>query len=284
MVQLVKLNLRFNYFFAYSYLCNLILTQPIFNSIVIIKSYVFSDEAPDLYLTTDDGYEVWLSDSNVGSFVFNRTIPFPDGLDVKRVGQTAFMDLQLKGRMDHVVPVCFDDKCTNSTIYFYDSTRWYNLGINFHNGNILWGFVPPKSDKPYLETITLRPGDFNMDGYPDLLCTLCSGGNPAKTKVFLMENVPSSFEGFDRTFKVEWNLMDAMNGINGHNVMGAFYDFYQNGILDVLLVSESDKDKKEYAMSAFRNSLDYDANFLKVSKINIISAYFCIINKIFFFV
>jgi integrin alpha FG-GAP repeat containing protein 1 len=215
-------------------------------------------------LTTKDGYEVWLSDSTVDAFVFNETIPFPDDLTVGNIGQTAFMDLQLKGRMDHIVPVCFDAKCTNSTIYFYDSTRWYNLGINFHYGNNVWGFVPPKPNKPYLETITLRPGDFNMDGYPDLLGTLCPGGNSQKTKVLLMENVACSTgcEGFDRTFIVRWDLLQPMNG-NKYNIMGAFYDFFQNGILDVLLVSGGDG---EYNMSAFKNSLDYDANFLKVNR------------------
>ncbi|VVC28598.1 Hypothetical protein CINCED_3A009391 [Cinara cedri] len=220
------------------------------------------DVAPDLYLTTKEGYEVWLSDSTSETFVYNQTIPFPDGLHFENVGQTAFMDLQLKGRMDHIVPVCFDKKCTNSTIYFYDSTRWYNLGINFHNGNSIWGFVPPTPNKPYLEAITLRPGDFNMDGYPDLLGTLCLAGNPKKTKVILMENVActTGCEGFDRTFVVRWDLLHSMNSNNDY-VMGAFYDFFQNGILDVLLVSGSNG---EYNMSAFKNSLDYDANFLKV--------------------
>lgn len=173
------------------------------------------------------------------------------------------MDFQLKGRMDHIVPVCFDSNCINSTIYFYDSTRWYNLNINFHNGNSIWGFVPPKPDVPYLETITVRPGDFNMDGYPDLIGTLCLGGISENTIVILMENIPckTNCEGFDRTFEVKWDLLQPTNGKRNY-VMGAFYDFSQNGILDVLLVS---KNSDEYNMSAFKNSLDYDANFLKVS-------------------
>lgn len=174
------------------------------------------------------------------------------------------MDFQLKGRMDHIVPVCFDKLCTNSTIYFYDSSSWYNLGVNFHNGNSIWGFVPKKYSESYLEAITVRPGDFNMDGYPDLLATLCLGGSDKNTKVVLMENVPcSGCNGFDRTFSIKWELLHSMNS-NNNNVMGAFYDFYQNGILDVLLVNGNNG---EYNMSAFKISSDYDANFLKVSTI-----------------
>lgn len=224
---------------------------------------IFSDIAPDLYLTTETGYEVWLSDSKTYPFSFSHNISFPSEA-AKIIGQTVFMDLQLKGRMDHVVPVCFDLKCTNSSIYFYDSTRWYNLNVQFKHINNVWGFVP-RTNQPYLESITVRPGDFNMDGYPDLLGTLCVGGDSRKTKVVLMENIlcTSDCDGFDRTFNIRWDLLEAMNGKN-YNVMGAFYDFFQNGILDVLLVSGGEG---EYKMSAFKNSLDYDANFLKVSKL-----------------
>jgi len=248
-------------FSSYALLLNLKLFPNLYLHVLFIN--LFSDVAPDLYLTTTKGYEVWLSDSEVSAFIFNQTISFPDNLKVKNVGQTAFMDLQLKGRMDHIVPVCFDTKCISSAIYFYDSTRWYDLDINFYNGNSVWGFVPPMPNVPYLETITVRPGDFNMDGYPDLLCTLCLGGNSKKTKVILMENVActTDCEGFDRTFVVRWDLLQAMNG-NNNNIMGAFYDFFQNGILDVLLFSGGNG---EHKMSAFKNSLDYDANFLKVS-------------------
>ncbi|KAL4113708.1 hypothetical protein QTP88_017287 [Uroleucon formosanum] len=196
------------------------------------------------------GYKVWLCDSEVNAFIFNQTISFPDNLKVKNVGQTAFMDLQLKGRMDHIVPVCFDTQCINSTIYFYDSTCWYNLYIHVYNGNSVWGFVPPMRNVPYLETITVCPGDFNMDGYHDLLCTLCLGGNLKITKVILMENVACTTN----------YLLQATNG-NNNNIMRAFYDFFQNGILDVLLFSGGNG---EYNMSAFKSSLDYDANFLKV--------------------
>lgn len=235
-------------------------------------------------MTTTEGYEVWLHDTNSNQFVYNQTIKFPDDLKAYQVGQTAFMDLQLKGRMDHIVPVCFDSQCTNSTIYFYDSTQWYNLGVNFRNGNHVWGFAPKSADMPYLEAITVRPGDFNMDGYPDLLATLCIRGNVQKTKVVLMENIPcqGNCDGFDRTFSIRWDLLQSMNK-NNYNVMGAFYDFFQNGILDVLLVS-GNSNNGEYNMSAFKISSDYDANFLKVCRIFINLIFFLKLLYILFFV
>lgn len=43
--------------------------------------------------------------------------------------------------------------------------------------------------------------------------------------------------------------------------MAAFFDFYQDGILDCILVTYNGK---QYQAGAFKNSLDYDANFIKV--------------------
>lgn len=61
-----------------------------------------------------------------------------------------------------------------------------------------------------------------------------------------------------RTFEVQWKaLMPFSNG----TIAGAFYDFYQDGVLDVLFVEKSGD---RYRQVAFRNTLDYDANFVKV--------------------
>lgn len=140
------------------------------------------------------------------------------------------------------------------------------------NGNAQWGFVPPRPGHDYLNAITLRGGDFNMDGYPDLLVTLArtpaSGGlfsklwpsAAAPTQTFLLENVPckSTCASLSRTFEVRWrDLAPFTNG----TVAGAFYDFYQDGILDVLFVEQTLPQSSR--MVAFSNKLDYDANFIK---------------------
>jgi hypothetical protein len=112
-----------------------------------------------------------------------------------------------------------------------------------------------------METITLRGGDFNMDGYPDLIVTLIKTSGNKQTQTFLLENVPCVSRTcglLTRTFSVKWKaLMPFTNG----TVMGSFYDFYQDGILDVVLVEKKDD---KYRPLAFRNTLDYDANFVKV--------------------
>lgn len=161
--------------------------------------------------------------------------------------------------MDLVTPVCFDKTCKNSTLLVYTNNSWHNLQVNFKdNNNVVWGYCQIGGSR-YTNVITLHSGDFNMDGYPDILATLSTTQN-SQPQAFLMENVPC--EGtcgvFKRTYKIRW---DALYPFRNGTVMAAFFDFYQDGILDVILVQHNGTD---YKSVAFKNSLDYDANFIKV--------------------
>lgn len=94
--------------------------------------------------------------------------------------------------------------------------------------------------------------------FRDLLVTLAKLNGVPQT--FLLENVPcqSPCPPMGRTFEVLWKaLLPFSNG----TITGAFYDFYQDGILDVLFVEKSGD---RYRQVAFRNTLDYDSNFVKV--------------------
>lgn len=159
--------------------------------------------------------------------------------------------------------MCIDSECNQSTLFARIDTQWYDIEVSFKEGNDnMWGFVKPKSSELYANTITLRGGDFNMDGYPDLLVTLTRkySGSNHKIQTFLMENIPTSTNSpLTRTFVVRWNALQPFT--NG-SVLGAFYDFFQDGILDVLMVEK--QNEKIFKTVAFRNTLDYDANFVKV--------------------
>lgn len=222
------------------------------------------DFLADLVVTSRKSFEIWLGVEG-GGFVFEKTIPFPYNisLDDKKfsgvIGQTLYLDMELTGKMGLLLPLCFDKECTNSTIMMY-SDEWHDLRVIFRDSkSVLWGFVTPDGQR-YTDTITLRGGDFNMDGYPDLLATLRSTSSKQKQS-FLLENVAcDTCVGFTRTFQVKWQ---ALNPFYNETAMAVFYDFYQDGILDVILV-EVNKSTSTYRTAAFKNSLDYDANFVKV--------------------
>ena len=60
----------------------------------------------------------------------------------------------------------------------FQASSWYNLTLNLAHGGVQWSFVPPsKTEGPLKELnipINLRVGDFNLDGYPDLVAVLHS--------------------------------------------------------------------------------------------------------------
>ncbi|KAH0557721.1 hypothetical protein KQX54_010795 [Cotesia glomerata] len=90
------------------------------------------------------------------------------------VSAGSHVDVELKGSLDLVVPLCFDYQCRNSTIALYHD-GWHDLKIYFADlKKELWSFVPPDKWKNvmYTDAITLQTEDFNMDGYPGLLATL----------------------------------------------------------------------------------------------------------------
>ncbi|KAL0125724.1 hypothetical protein PUN28_004644 [Cardiocondyla obscurior] len=221
-----------------------------------------SDFLPDIVVTTNKYFEIWLATEQGFEFSYQINLPYNISVDKDfkgEFGQTLYLDVELTGKMALLLPLCFDQACTNCTIMMY-LNDWHNLRVNFHDpNNVLWGFVKPNGRR-YTETITLRGGDFNMDGYPDLLATLQSA---KQTQSFLLQNVAcSNCAGFNRTFEIKWQ---ALNPFYNETAMAVFYDFYQDGILDVILVEVNKANANgSYLTAAFKNSLDYDANFVKV--------------------
>lgn len=224
------------------------------------------DFLPDLVVTTKKAFEIWLGTKEGFQFSHEIFLPYNISLDEHfkgEIGQTLYLDVELTGKMAVLLPLCFDEACSNCTIMMY-LNDWHNLRVNFRDTNsVLWSFVKPNGQR-YTETITLRGGDFNMDGYPDLLATLQSSSTKHKQS-FLLQNVAcNNCAGFNRTFSIKWQ---ALNPFYNETAMAVFYDFYQDGILDVILVSvDFDNANKNsiYRTAAFKNSLDYDANFVKI--------------------
>ncbi|KAF5900227.1 T-cell immunomodulatory protein-like, partial [Clarias magur] len=75
------------------------------------------DFTADLFLSTGSNpvfeFETWINTD--GNFTKNYTLKAPE--NIKRVGQSAFVDFDGDGSQDHLLPVCMDDACTKSAIY-----------------------------------------------------------------------------------------------------------------------------------------------------------------------
>lgn len=189
------------------------------------------DFTADLFVQTDKYYEVWYgrNGEQKEDFTFNHIIDTNIIGSEYNLGQAVFADFELEGVQNIILPVCFQKDCTNSTILVHDGHNFRDIHVNFKDPQALsWGFVPPNTDDVYLKTITPRSGDFNMDGYPDLIMTLHALTGPKRMQTFLLENVRCKMcnPPLKRTFEVKWN---ALNPLGNDTVAGAFYDFYQDG-------------------------------------------------------
>lgn len=216
-----------------------------------------SDLAADLWITAEGQFEIWSSID--GKYSLNKTISVPEGLH--HVGQTAFADVNLDGNIEAIIPVCNDAQCKKSYLALYDfrKSSWNFLDVDFvEDDGTAWAFPFESTGYRFLDTVTLRVGDYNLDGYPDFLVTLIDASQ--KPRVILMENsvCDDSSCQYQRKFVNQWNIFKAF----GETVLGTFCDFQEDGTLDVLLVQKTDDGK--YHMNVYKDSVEYDAVFVKV--------------------
>nr|CAG4636881.1 EOG090X03KG [Ceriodaphnia reticulata] len=226
------------------------------NTLRIPHSHAFvdldGDMSTDLLLTGQDSFELWHFNGTLGLQIA-ETIELPVKGAV--IGQSVFVDVNFDGKLDHLLPVCVDSKCLNSSFYIYSDDEWHPIQCDLKDpSGKVWTFQPPDPSQFYQETLTARSGDFNLDGYPDLLVTLTHAD---QVRAVLLENVVNEFAG--RQFNPRWDLLTEWNTTS---IMGAMYDIQEKGVLDVLLVHRPPSG--ELQMAAYKNTLDYDANFIKV--------------------
>ena len=222
---------------------------------------VTGDLTADLVIATDSGYETWVHGDD--GWTLFTSIALPPGASF--VGQSAFFDVDSDGTVEHLVPICFDSSCSNSSLLVARSNgTWTSILLETEDSvNGKWGFVPPvPGDNVYRETITPRVGDYNLDGFPDLLMSLerKDGQAVAPHRTFLLSSVPCDTQPacrFPRGFRAEWSTFARYT----NSPAAAFYDLSDDGLLDAFVVHRVDD---KYTVSAERNSADYDALFLKV--------------------
>ena len=132
--------------------------------------------------------------------------------------------------------------------------------------NLRFGFTIEDEENPIYEALAPRVGDINLDGYPDILLRM---HNPVSLKheSHLLLNVPVNQEnvpdvsGLQRGFTLQEEVMHGLS----NTVMATFFDLYENGMFDVILVEKADGASGKYRIGAFTNiTQDSDAYFVKV--------------------
>lgn len=214
----------------------------------------------DLFLTVGDlegntYFQVWLNAKNSKyCLVFSEKAPL-------EAGQVAFGDVNRDGREDLVFPVgreqvhvlfnansashvCeFDGNLSNFTLMDLgamtntDLKEILTLPAPIYPGSLDF---PP----------TLRLGDLDLDGFPDLLVTLDEVDGP---EVLFFHNI----EG--RSFAPDASSEFAKIH-NSSGLVGAFFDLDENGVLDILLTAQNES---SLSVLSFYNNLVEDTFHLK---------------------
>ncbi|XP_067126957.1 T-cell immunomodulatory protein [Centruroides vittatus] len=221
------------------------------------------DMVADLFVTCEESIQYWINDG--GKFELNVSLPYPK--DAVLHGQVTFGDINSDGVLEKILPVCKDPLCFSSSITVWDEMKedWETLFSDFQRDNVTWGFRPlgktvlEKSTYP----IVLRMADFNMDGYPDFLGIVQSKVTNI-SKAVLLINKECSTCPFGRTLHADWTLAD-LDRSNNNVQIATFYDIFQNGKMDILLVSQNNN---KWQISAVENIVSYDAYFIKVLVLN----------------
>ncbi|KAM6942726.1 T-cell immunomodulatory protein [Xenentodon cancila] len=215
------------------------------------------DFAADLFLTTKDfTFETWINKD--GNFTKAEVVSHPE---LKIVGQSSFVDFDGDGYQDHLLPGCKDDVCQQSAIFLSKtgSKEWVPVLSDFKQRETVWGFVSENARHP----LVLHHGDYNLDGFPDALVILRNTSGSGR-RAFLLENVPCNNPSCDtigRMFHIHWDLSDL--GAIQNAVMATFFDIYEDGILDMLVLSQAEG-KNDSIIHALKNNFEADAYFVKV--------------------
>ncbi|XP_053720455.1 T-cell immunomodulatory protein [Synchiropus splendidus] len=216
------------------------------------------DFAADIFLTVEGpGFQTWINKDGV----FSKQELMPASAPVPNVGQSSFVDFDGDGTQDQLLPVCLDQDCQHSAIYLAKSeqTEWLTVLTDFKQKDTVWTFPPGTPSQP----LTLRIGDYNLDGFPDALAVLRNSSNGGQ-RAFLLENVPcdnSSCQSVGRMFRIHWDQPELAAIPN--TVMAMFFDIYEDGILDILVLNQAEG-KKDLTIHALKNNFDADAYFVKV--------------------
>ncbi|KAL7830886.1 hypothetical protein SRHO_G00303880 [Serrasalmus rhombeus] len=89
-------------------------------------------------------------------------------------------------------------------------------------------------------------------------------GIGVQQQAFLLENVPCnnvSCRESGRMFRIHWEQTD-LSSVHSA-VVATFFDIYEDGILDMIVLSRTDS-KTELTIHALKNNFEADAYFVKV--------------------
>ncbi len=250
------------------------------------------DCAADLFLVCQGksflapSFEVWRAKDD--TFQLAQKGALPTG-----TGMLSFADMDRDGTIDVVFPSCEGRTCyiniahneqmplcnATSTTACRDPSQLctadpdfkINFGRRIPVSEVLgegWSLLMSDNSVVPARPISLAVGDFNKDGYPDLLIVAINEARE-QSEAFLLQNVPCSGDNChgDPSARTFIKTPGSQSLQVANNVVGAsFIDLDEDGTLDIMLQSleRSGRHRTHFV----QNSLFYDSFFLKLLTLN----------------
>lgn len=185
-----------------------------------------------------------------------KKIPLNFAGDIEDIGQITYVDFNNDLRTDALIPFRMSNGTTSIWLYDWASDEKTDI-------TPAWGGYQPLGanvDKGI--PLRIHMGDFDQDGYIDGVIVAQKGKD--ERKVMLLQNVKTSTDpdAADNVRKFELKINEYTNDIkvDGTFEMASFFDAYDNGFLDILVVSSKDS---KFKIDAFQNNLGIDATWIK---------------------
>eukprot|EP00727_Mastigamoeba_balamuthi_P001957 m51a1_g11759 hypothetical protein (1610) ;mRNA; r:212279-222322 len=265
----------------------------------------------DLFLNTLSAsgqtiYEIWTWKKS--AYNRTRTLEAPIGAT-----QVSFSDIDRDGAIDIVVPVCLpSNTCANrSALYVLFNMQKGVCGLRGKNcrssssmctadSSFFFSLTDPSAytvleftglaDSSRLAPalsdalpVAVHAGDFNLDGYPDLLVPFVNSSGEAR-HVQLWENVRCSSstcseeasKAGQRTFKYHQQNTNGLAHLTGAYA-AAFFDLGEDGNNDIIVLrtEETGANQTKTSTTALLNNFMPDALFVKASGLNGVCITWC---------
>ncbi|ESO02178.1 hypothetical protein HELRODRAFT_154098, partial [Helobdella robusta] len=209
----------------------------------------------DLFLTTSDNTFTIFTDGNyeeASTYDIKTKLP---------VGQSAFADINQDGIIDHLIPV-------ENQIQVYHNGTWHTLVDIQPDYSFDYNHVLASTASTYKLPVNLIIGDYDQDGYPDVL-TVAWKNLVKKYVPILLKNLPCNMNnkcvGFGRILQVQEGVLPSVED-NVH--VAAFFDYMEDGTLDTLLTcfsSPSSFPPSSFHNILLKNNIASDTCFMKVT-------------------
>lgn len=224
------------------------------------------DFATDIFITGEKNMEYWIDSGGFNpDNVVN--IPYPTA---NTIGQSTFIDLNIDGCVDHIIPVCEKMSAFESLLHpSYCVPHILLFDEKQHSWVKISDFGQLDNDtKRYFEPITtrygfeipfaLRAGDIDGDGFVDLV-TVMKSLSDYKFRAVLLKNEPDNSVVGGRKFVVTWTSEEY---IEDEVELVSFLDVQENGKLDLIMTTRSEH--TQYNIQWIRNTFMESTCFLKV--------------------